>query len=229
FHRVNVDATGRLFRYAREAGVLRAVLLTSYFHALKPGMADVHPYVQSRVESERAVLEEATHGLELIVLQPPYVFGMVPGRRTMGTLIKRYVFSSLPLFVPAGGTNAMSANALAQAVAGALERGIPGQKYLVGGENLTWADLVSRFARIAGRPKCVRVIPKKYFHCAMRIASLCLWLFRRESGLAPVPLTDVITEEMYFDPTPSAELLGYRTDDLDETIGEIVQGVSPPE
>jgi dihydroflavonol-4-reductase len=220
FHRVNVEATTRLFRCVREAGVRRAVLLTSYFHALRPEMADIHPYVRSRVESERLSLEEAKNGLELMM------FGVVPGRKTMGSWFKWYALSPLPLFVPQGGTNAMSACALAQAVAGALEKGVPGQSYLVGGENLSYVDLLSRFSRIAGRRKRVRVVSKKYFRAVMRMTAFMLKLARRESGLVPVYLTDVMTDEMTFDPTPSAEALGYRTDDLDEAIGEIVGRIS---
>lgn len=222
FERINVRDSVRLFRLARESGVKRGILITSYFHALYPGMATVHPYVHSRVLSEEKSLQAAMPDLSLMILQPPYVFGVVPGRDTLGTRLVRYVRSPLPLFAPAGGTNVMSATALAQAIAGALDRGKPGNRYLVGDENLTWSELLARIAGAADRSRKIHIVSTTSFLLFMRIGAVILKIVNQEAGLKPGPVSRVILNRAFYDPAPSASALGYVRGDLGKTIQELV-------
>lgn len=222
FYQVNVAASVRLFRIARYEGVKRAVMITSYFHTLRPEMIESHPYVRSRALSEKKSLDAALPDLGLMILQPPYVFGVVPDQNTLGTGLARYAGSRLPLLVPEGGTNAMSVQGVATAIAGAIERGEPGKRYLVGDENLSWAELISRFARFKNRLRPVHIIPTRSINFAMHAGTIFLRIMHKESGLAPVPLTRILTDKMFFDPAPAAAALGFLRGDLDRAIKEVV-------
>lgn len=216
FFQANVESNLRLFGAAREVGIRTGVILTSYFHALRPEMVD-HPYVASRLASETQLAELCGDTLRLVVLQPPYVFGAIPGRASLGDTLAKAV--RIPLLVPHGGTNAMSVMALAEAVRGALERDEVRGSYLVGDENLSWRELIRRFG---GRSA---LLPTWLIRAVMWLGRIFLALVRRQSGLDPVRLTDVITSEMFFDPAPGQAALGYSGGDLDAAIADIRAGL----
>lgn len=211
FFEMNVTANDRLFAAAKAAGVRVVVLLTSYFHPLRPEMAR-HPYVASRIASEEKALDLDTEEFRVVILQPPYVFGAVPYRKGLGDSISRA--SWIPLLLPKGGTNAMSVRSLAEAIVGALTRPVRGC-FLVGDENLSYKTLFKRFGgRSLGLPTWV-------LRGVMWLGRGFLKLRGRESGLDPVALVDVLASEMFFDPDESANELGYSRGHLDEAIAEI--------
>ena len=211
FFSVNVDANNRLLSAAKTVGVHTVVLLTSYFHPLRPEM-ESHPYVASRIESEKAALALDSAEFRVVVLQPPYVFGTVPQRSTLGDSMRKA--ARFPLLLPKGGTNAMSVTALAQAVVGSLEREVRGC-FLVGDENLSWKSLFKRFGGRSAR------LPTFILRLVMWIGKGFLKLTRRESGLDPSRLVNTLVSEMYFDPSASQEALGYKGGGLDEAIASL--------
>lgn len=211
FFEVNVAANGRLLAAAQGAGLGTIVFLTSYFHPLRPEMAS-HPYVASRIASEKAALALNRPDFRVVILQPPYVFGAIPGRTTLGDSIAK--LSWLPLLLPGGGTNAMAASALAQAIVGAVERPVQGT-FLVGDENLSNKALFKRFGG-----KSIR-LPTFILRGFMWCARGYLKLRGRESGLDPVQLVDVLVTDMFFDPAPSQKALGYTGGGLQAAIQEI--------
>ena len=109
----------------------------------------------------------------------------------------------------------MSVMALAEAIRGALERPSARGTYLVGDENLSWRRLIQRFG---GRSA---LLPTWLIRAVMWLGSIALLIVRRQSGLDPVRLTDVIASEMFFDPSPGQEALGYSGGDLDTAIADI--------
>jgi len=221
YRRINVDASQRLFAAARRAGVRRGVFVTTYYHAVRPELARAHPYVASRAESEPAALAAAGAELELAIVQPPYVLGAVPGRAAVGPAIARYVRSRAPLVAPAGGTNWITVTALAEAIAAALERGRAGARYLVGDEDIAWADLLARFAGAAGVSRPVRVLPRPALRAAAGGIELYARLTGKQAGVLPRAWVDVLCDRLYYDPAGPAAELGHRRGDIDEEIARL--------
>jgi nucleoside-diphosphate-sugar epimerase len=126
---VNVEATDRLMRAAKQAGVAHAIHISSV-RAIAGGSCDdvieedhrpepTNAYGRSKLESERAVMAS---GLGGVILRPPLVHGAhVRGNLA---LLARVAATALPL--PLGGLNArrsiVSDRNLASAVAFLLER-----------------------------------------------------------------------------------------------------------
>lgn len=219
YRHANVDLPVALFRTAREAGARCAVMVTSYYHVVRPELAQRHAYIKSRAVSEEAALEAAS-GLSLAILQPPYVMGKVRGRWWLSDDLARYARSRAPLFAPPGGSNWMTARALGEAVAAALERGESG-RHLVGDENVTWVSLLARFARAVGRPRSVATVPRGVLRAAGQSYALWTKLRARSTGVDPAAWVDVVTDELFYDASPAAEALGYRRGDLDEAIASV--------
>jgi hypothetical protein len=166
-------------------------------------------------------------GLELMILELPYVFGSLPGRTPLWEPLIRYIRSPLPLFYPKGGTNAMAVKQVGEAVAGAIEQGKGGERYPIGDENVTWADLLNRLSRLAGRRKRVITLPTFVVREMMRALYLYHRLHGKEAGLDPLEFTKIQTMNTFFDPTGSREALGYGRGGLDEALRDTVRACLP--
>ena len=228
FYNANVQPSVRLFTLARGAGIRRGVLLGSYFtyfDRLWPQMAlaQHHPYIRSRVEQARQALAVSQPDLALMILELPYIFGAMPGRTPLWLPLIRYVDSALPLFFPAGGTNMIAVQHVGEAIAGALERGRAGERYVIGDENLAWADWLSRLARLLGREKRVITAPAAAVRGAARCVRLYHRLQGREGGLDPVAFVALQTANTFFDPSPSRDELGYGSGGLDQALHDTVR------
>ncbi len=228
FYEENVRAAARFFRLAREAGVRRGVLLNSYFATfdrLWPEMelARHHPYIWSRVAQAEQALNAAAPDLDLMILELGYIFGSMPGRTPLWKPVIDYINSSLPLFYPKGGTNMIAVEHVAEAIVGAIERGVGGERYPVGDENLTWVAWLDRLTALVGKRKRVITLPTGIVRFGARFLALSHRRQGRESGLNLVKFIDVQTRNTFFDPTPSCETLGYGRGGLDEALAKMVK------
>jgi dihydroflavonol-4-reductase len=229
FYNANVKPCSRLFALAREAGVKRAVLLSSYFAHFdriwpELRLSEHHPYIRSRQEQERRSLEAALPDLELSILELPYIFGATPGRVPLWAPLVRYVRSPLPvLFYPKGGTNMVAVQHVAEAIAGALEQGRGGERYLVGEENLTWSAWLARLSALAGRRKRVISLPTWLIRLALQGVRLHHQRQGREGGLDPVELAALQTRDTFFDPEPPRRALGYGQGGLEAALAATVR------
>lgn len=228
FYRANVANAVRVFTLARRAGVRRAMLLSSYFAHFARIWPELrltkhHPYIRSRIEQQEQVRQAALPELEVMFLELPYIFGVTPGLRPLWAPLVRYVRSPLPLLFPRGGTNMVAVQHVAEAVAGALERGAAGESYLVGDENRSWKDWLEHLARLAGRPRRCATLPSWALGAGLRAVKLLHRLQGREGGLDPAHLAALQSAETYFDPAPAREALGFGSGGLDEALAETVQ------
>ncbi len=223
YRQVNVEAPLRFFTAAERVGVRRGVFVTSFYHALRPSLAAVHPYIRSRLESEERVLSVVGQGLSLSIVQPPFIVGTLRGRPSLADEMARWVGSSWPLLSIPGGSNFMSAVALGEAIASSLENGRPGSRYLVGDENLSWTEFIRRFARVAQRERRVWTLPRSAVLGAS--AGLLAWekWTGRESGVRPLPWARFMTEAFHYSASDARKELGYRCGDLDEAMREAVR------
>lgn len=227
FYLFNVSVCVRFFTLARESGVKRGVLLSSYFayfDRIWPEMqlSLYHPYIRSRQEQEKQTLKATFPDLELIILEMPYIFGSTPGLVPLWKPLIRYIRSPLPLFYTRGGTNMISVKHVADAITGAVEKGQAGERYLIGDENISWVDFLNRLLHIMNLRKRVITIPD----FTARIAAGSLRFFHTlkglESGLDPVAFINVQTKNTFFNPESSRQALGYGKGGMDEAFAETI-------
>ena len=229
FYQGNVVPTRRVVRLARQAGVKHMVIFSSYFVVLNRmwpelKMAEVHPYVRSRVAQIEAAKEEAGSTLSVSFLLLPYIFGSTPGRVPLWKPVIRYLKSALPVvFYPRGGCAMVSAREVASAAVRAMEAGENGAEYEIASENLTWREWLSRLMNLIGKQKPILTIPDWMVRLG---ASLVMASHRRkgkESGLNLVEYIKVQTRMGYLDTEKSRQLLGYKQGDLNLALKETVE------
>jgi len=117
------------------------------------------PYVVTKGEAEEMIRRQVDQGLDAVIVNPTFMLGPFDWKPSSGRMLLE-VARHGPLAAPRGGNNFCDARDVAAGVIGAAERGEPGERYILGGENLTFFDAWRLFARAAGsrRPK-VRLGP----------------------------------------------------------------------
>ena len=99
-----VDHAAKVFRAARDAGIKKAALCSSYFLYFnrkfpKKKLAEIHPYIRVRKEQAELILKEAVAErnnlpkLDVCVMELPYIFGTCPHRQPLwrGVFLDNFV------------------------------------------------------------------------------------------------------------------------------------------
>jgi len=228
FHQANVETTSRIIRLARQAGVKRGVIIGSYFAHFarlwpEMGLCAHHPYIRSRVIQEQQSFKAASPGMEVMVLELPFVFGAMPGQAPLWTPLIRYLRSPLPLVCPRGGTNAIAVQQVAKAILGAVEKGKAGETYLVGGDNLTYVALLKRLMQASGKTKIILPLPNWLLKASLACVKAIHRIRGKESGLDPVLFVDLLTKNTFFDSASSRAALGYDRGGLREALADTIE------
>ena len=229
FKKYNVDATQRLIRLARQAGVKRVVVFSSYFvHFARKWpelkLAEKHPYIRSRLDQIEAANEAAGGELVVNYLLLPYTFGVLPGKMPLWKSLVDYVDNRLPcVFYTAGGTAMVSVEEVARAAVAALERGEAEMEYTVVSHNLSWIEFIGGIQKNLGKPKPVITLPNWLIKLASYILTLYFHATGKESGLYAPAFVEVQTSKTFMDPEYSSSLLGYEHGDLDQALRDTVE------
>jgi len=171
-YRVNVDGTTVILGACLREGVQRFIY-TSSVGALgvrrddlpadedTPLESDLEqfPYGHSKHLAEQEVQRAVARGLPAVIVNPAVVIG--PGDHYMisGSIIVELARRSLPA-VPPGGVCMADVNAVVAGHIAAAERGRVGERYILGGENLTYREVAAVIAEIAGRARPRRLLPR---------------------------------------------------------------------
>src|SRR5437763_3839035 len=178
-------------------------------------------YPDSKHAGESAAREAAArHGIELVVVNPAYVLGVPVDRSQPGETSTRtignYLRGRLPGVIDAP-MNFVDVQDVATGHLLAAERGRPGERYILGGENLGWPQLIDRVAERSGVRYPIIVLPAGI----RRLARV------REAAGLPGPLSaeasNLMGQDWRFSSQQAREELGYQTRPLDETLADTIE------
>jgi dihydroflavonol-4-reductase len=162
---VAVRGTAHALGAARDAGVRRLVLTGSSVifgggAGAQPrderglGQAvDAIPYFQAKLRQDSEAFAQARAlGVELLAACPTVVVGPLDHRPTPsnGAILQYLHDPSRSTF--AGGCNLVAAEDVARGHVLVAERGAPGERYVLGAENVTWALLHQLISELCGLP-----------------------------------------------------------------------------
>lgn len=169
-YRVNVDGTRTVLEEALRAGVER-VVLTSSVAAIGPAprgtTADERqvfragdyglPYVNSKHAAESEALRIAARGLPVVIVNPAYVLGRGDVYRSSTVLVRRFMRREIPAYVD-GALNVVDVTDVAHGHLLADEKGVPGERYILGNRNFTLDRLFADLSRLTGvEPPAVKL------------------------------------------------------------------------
>jgi dihydroflavonol-4-reductase len=215
---------------AAAAEGLRRVVITSTISAIgvaqngKPADEDTEypadwlglAYPDSKHQGERGALDAGErHSMEVVVVNPAYVLGVPVNRdqpgETSTRTIGNYLLGRLPAVIGAP-MNFVDVDDVATGHLLAAEHGQPGERYILGGENLTWPRLIDRVAELSGAHFPVLVLPP----AIARVARM-----REAAGLKgplPAEASDLMGRDWRFSSDKAERELGYTSRPLDETL-----------
>jgi dihydroflavonol-4-reductase len=171
---LHVFGTRALLRAAEKAGVRRFLLCSSSvtvgfggLDALGTEDSRMDPsvygaggplqhYYRSKLQAEGLVL--GWRGMETLVVNPDYIIGPWDVKPTSGQLILSMARNPLPFF-PTGGKCFLGAEDCSDAHIAAMEKGSPGQRYLLGHENLSYLEFMSQIAEVIGCRRPMLPVP----------------------------------------------------------------------
>ena len=162
FERVNAHGAANVIAAAREAGVGRVVHTSTFdvFHADSGGtvseaaVADYPKgtaYERSKQHAEELVLAEAEKGIDVVIVNPASVYGPGPWQGTgLDRAFRDAIRRRLP-GVPPGGMTLVHCDDVAAGQLAALERGSPGERYILADGFATMRELLTVAVDEAGR------------------------------------------------------------------------------
>lgn len=160
----NVEGTRNVLAAARAAGVDR-IVYTSTVGALGIGadgigrestpvtLADmVGPYKRSKFIAEQEMLRAEREGAPVVIVNPSTPIGSYDYKPTpTGRIIVDFVNRRMPAYLETG-LNLVNVEDVARGHILAAERGRVGEKYILGGENLTLEQMLGRLSALSGLP-----------------------------------------------------------------------------
>ena len=173
-------------------------------------------YPDSKHEGEREAIEAGErHGIDVVVVNPAYVFGVPvnPNQRGENSTrtVGNYLRGRLPAVIDAP-MNFVDVEDVARGHILAAEKGKPGERYILGGENLTWPGLIDRMAELSGIHLPVLVLPREV-----------AWVSRvREAiglpGMVSTEGYELMGQNWMFSSRKAERELGYRSQPVEETL-----------
>ncbi len=224
-YRTNVEGTRALLRAAGAAGV-RRIVYTSTVAALglhadgspadetTPAALDdmIGHYKRSKYLAEQAVRELIERdGLPAVIVNPSAPIGPRDARPTpTGRIVLAAARGQMPAYVDTG-LNIVHVDDVAEGHVLALEHGRIGERYILGGQNCSLAEILAIIARLVGRPPPrLRLPAAPLWPLAILVEAVARW---RGTG-EPLLTTDglrMARKRMYFTSAKAERELGYRS------------------
>ncbi|UCH14362.1 MAG: SDR family oxidoreductase [Bacteroidales bacterium] len=197
FHKINYTGTLKVLDAAEREGV-KKVIITSTAGVFGPSNNNIIDensrrevgyftlYEKTKAEAEDLVLKRAAGGLNVVIVNPTRVYGpgLMNASNSVTRMIKLYIkgkFRSLP----GNGKSIGNYVFIDDVVNGhilALEKGIAGEKYILGGENVSYIDFFKVLSEISKK----KYLLFKFPLYLMLIISFFMLLIARVFGVKPL-------------------------------------------
>ena len=223
---INVEGTRNVAGAARQAGA-RMVYVSS-IDALGVGSLDwpsdentplngevCCPYVTTKREAERIILDEVTRGLDAVIVNPGFMLGPWDWKPTSGKMLLKVAAGWGPLAPP--GTNSYcDVRDVAAGIIAALERGRTGERYILAGQTLTYREAMTIFARITGGRRPIRTVRRWAVKTVGALGDLHAWATGRESDVNSATATMSLWPKNFTSARAAAEL-NYQSRPIEES------------
>jgi len=238
YYRVNVLGTRNVVTAARNLGI-RKLVFTSTAGVFGPAGPDASPgdeyarfskpfdnaYTSSKLDAEKAVLDAAAEGLHSVIVNPTRVYGPGPATKSNAvTRIIKYYLEGRWRFVPGDGTVVANYTYIEDVVnghLGAMNRGRSGERYILGGINVSYNELFEIINQQADVNRTRIPIPMPAIRAAAWLDLLSAKLFEREPTLTPT-WVDGMRVDAYRSSHKAKRELGYEVTPLEEGIRETI-------
>lgn len=229
-YEVNVQGTRNIMEAALKSGIERVV------HVSSTAAMGIHPdvlvdetctfnvkaerfaYGHSKFQAEEIAFEYVKKGLPVVIVNPTTVIGPRDVRKVSSGMVVEVVKHCVPPLIPPGGINIVPICDAAQGTIEAAIKGRVGERYILGGENMSHLQLYQTIANVVGCGMKLKAMP--HWQVSL-IAGLTDMLQPQTSG--PVPLTGtrlrLESQFFYYETTKARSTFNMPQTPLRVTIG----------
>lgn len=225
----NVDGTRNLLDAAARAKVERIVYTSTVGCIGMPegrngdeqtpvSIADMAGhYKRSKWLAEQVAVEKSAAGLPVVIVNPTAPVGDHDWKPTpTGKIIVDFLRDKLPAFVDTG-LNLVDARDTAIGHLLAAEKGRPGERYILGGENLTLEQILGRLSAFSGKPAPTIKIPYSIAY-ATGVITTALAQVTGKPPLAPLEGVKMARKKMFVSHDKAARELGFAPRPVEDAL-----------
>lgn len=225
----NVDGTRNMLEAACRAGVGRVVYTSTVgCIGMSNGSAgdENSPvsvshmsghYKRSKWLAEQIALEKARSGEPIIIVNPTAPVGDHDWKPTpTGKIILNFLRNKLPAFIDTG-LNLVDVRDIAEGHLLAAEKGIPGERYILGCENLTLQQILHRLAELSGKRAPTTRIPYGVAYLAALVDTAWANLTGKEP-VAPLEGVRMAGTKMFVTYAKASTDLGFSPGPVDDAL-----------
>ena len=236
-YEVHVEGTRNVVNAAADAGVGRLVHMSSSGTSAVSSEPDIFdesspyalecvrrwPYYLSKIFAEKVALEAHARGkLPVVILNPSLLLGPEDERLGSSEVILRFLRRELAA-VPPGGLNFVDVRDCARACRSALTEGRPGERYFLGGPNMTFGA----FFELLGK---VSEVPVPTFTANRRLGTATAKLLGGLEAVGGLEGDESVSYAMashfwYLDANKARRELGFRPANPEATLRDAVKWI----
>jgi dihydroflavonol-4-reductase len=235
-YRSNVDGTKAILEAARENKVRRVVYTSSV--ATMGFQSNGHlanedspvslanmigPYKRSKFMAEEIAIQAGRSGMDVVVVNPTTPVGERDLKPTpTGRIVVDFLKKKFPAYVDTG-LNLVDVAECARGHIAALEKGKTGQRYILGGENLTLKQILDKLAAITGLPSPKIRVPYAVALATGVVDQVFTGYIRRREPRATIDAVRMGRKKMFVSSGKAERDLGWRTLPVDGGLRRAVE------
>jgi len=235
-YRSNVDGTKAILEAARENKVRRVVYTSSV--ATMGFQSNGHlanedspvslanmigPYKRSKFMAEESAIQAGKSGMDVVVVNPTTPVGERDLKPTpTGRIVVDFLKKKFPAYVDTG-LNLVDVAECARGHIAALEKGKTGQRYILGGENLTLKQILDKLAAITGLPSPKIRVPYAVALATGVVDQVFTGYIRRREPRATIDAVRMGRKKMFVSSGKAERDLGWRTLPVDGGLRRAVE------
>jgi dihydroflavonol-4-reductase len=182
------------------------------------------PYKRTKIAGERLMLDAAARGANVVIVNPTTPVGPGDLRPTpTGKMVADVASGRARAYLAGSALNVVGVEDVARGHLLAFERGRRGQRYLLGGENLSMQDVFSAICAAVGRDAPRLAVPWRAALGAAWVASRLM----REPRLLVLDEVRVARWPMRFDDSLARAELGYTSEPAASALARAARAVAP--
>ncbi len=230
-YRANVEGTRAMIEAAAHAGVRRLIYTSSV--ATMGFRKDGEPcdenspvsenemighYKRSKFMAEQIALRAGAGGGKVVVVNPSAPVGEQDIKPTpTGRIVLDFLNGKFPAYTDTG-LNLVDVDEIAAGHIAAMERARPGERYILGGENLTLKQVLDKLSAISGVPAPVMKVP---YAVALGFAAFDTFftgMIRKQVPRATIDAVRMGRKKMYVSSAKAERDLGWRIVPVDSAL-----------
>jgi dihydroflavonol-4-reductase len=234
-YRSNVEGTRAIIRAAQENGVRRVIYTSSVatMGFTREGHIAgedspvsikemVGHYKRSKFMAEQIALEAGISGTNVVVVNPTTPIGEYDIKPTpTGRIVVDFLKRKFPAYVDTG-LNLADVKEVARGHVLAMEKACPGQRYILGGENLTLKQILDKLSSFTGLPAPTMKVPHAV---AMGFAMFDQFFTGKILGKEPRATIDAVKmgrKKMFASSAKAERELGYKVIPVENALRRAV-------